>query len=278
MNDSAEFFIIGDIHGHLDKLVRLLRFAGLANGQGEWLGGEAELWFMGDFTDRGPDGVGVIDFVMRLQQAAATKGGQVSALLGNHDVSLLSAYQFPHVRTSRPRENFYADWVYFGGIASDLTRLEPRHVEWLKQLPAMALVHDRLLIHADALYYLDYGDTLAQVNAATTRLLQSDDTEGWDQLLAHGGERFVFSRQQPDGSMRARQFLAQFGGAQIIHGHTPIPLLTNEPYDRVTGAYRYANGLVVDVDGGIYKGGGGFVYRVPLTTAVSFVSNQFSAR
>lgn len=274
MNDSAEFFIIGDMHGHLDKLVRLLRFAGLSNSQGEWLGGNAQLWFMGDFTDRGPDGVGVIDFVMRLQENAARKGGQVGALLGNHDVGLLSAYLFPKRRTSGPRGNFYADWIAVGGVASDVTRLEPRHVEWLKNLPAMALVHDRLLIHADALYYLNYGETLDQVNATTTRLLYSDDTAGWDQLLAHGGERMVFSHQRPDGSVRARQFLAQFGGAQIIHGHTPIPIFTNEPYDRVTRAYAYANDLVVDVDGGIYKGGVGFVYQVPLATVPAFKSRS----
>ena len=74
MDSNPPLFIIGDIHGYLDKLVRHLRYAGLATGDGQWIGGDAQLWFMGDFTDRGPDGVGVIDLVMRLQQDAAQKG------------------------------------------------------------------------------------------------------------------------------------------------------------------------------------------------------------
>jgi hypothetical protein len=278
MNKNSPFFIVGDLHGYLDKLVRLLRFAGLANAKGEWMGGDAQLWFIGDFTDRGPDGIGVIDFVMRLQQDARAKGGHVGALLGNHDVGLLSARLFPHAPTHGPRGTFYGDWIEFGGIASDLARLESQHVEWLQNLPAMALVQERLLIHADALYYLNYGETIAEVNAATTRLLHDDSPERWDQLLGYAGERLVFSDQRPDGRMRARQFLAQFGGKQIIHGHTPIHKLSGEAIARVTRAYVYADNLVVDVDGGIYQGGTGFVYQAPPLTESTISTQQMSAR
>ncbi|OQY81425.1 MAG: hypothetical protein B6D41_19690 [Chloroflexi bacterium UTCFX4] len=257
------FFVIGDIHGHLEKMIRLLRFAELANAHAEWRGGAAQLWFIGDFTDRGPDGIGVIDFVMRLQADAARKGGLVGALLGNHDAGLLSAYFFRDTRSSGPGGTFYRDWVKFGGLDSDLARLETRHIEWLENLPAMTLVNERLLIHADALYYLDYGETMAQVNAGLRNVLVRGDADAYDQLLAHGGERLVFSQRDAFGVARARQFLAQFGGRQIIHGHTPIPLLSGEPLDRVTRAFVYADDLVVDVDGGIYKGGTGFVYQAP---------------
>lgn len=263
MELDSLLFVIGDIHGYLDKMVRLLRFAGLANAQAQWNGGSAELWFMGDFTDRGPDGIGVIDYVMRLQQDAAGKGGRVRALLGNHDVGIVSAHLFRNVRTDGPGGTFYHDWVQNGGLASDLARLEARHVEWIQNLPAMALARNRLLVHADALFYLNYGETMEQVNAETTRVLQSGSAEAYDRLLAYAGERLVYSPKRPDGTARARQFLAQFGGRQIIHGHTPIPTLNGEPIDRVTRAFVYADGLAVDVDGGIYKGGTGFVYEPP---------------
>jgi len=127
----------------------------------------------------------------------------------------------------------------------------------------MTLVNERLLIHADALYYLDYGETIAQVNAGLRNVLVRGDADAYDQLLAHGGERLVFSQRDAFGVARARQFLAQFGGRQIIHGHTPIPLLSGARLDRVTRAFVYADDLVVDVDGGIYKGGTGFVYQAP---------------
>lgn len=260
--DEPLLFVIGDIHGHLDKMMRLLRYAGLANAQAEWRGGNAQLWFMGDFTDRGPDGIGVIDFVMRLQRDAAQKGGHVGALLGNHDVALLGAHFFRDYKTRGPGGTLYRDWVKNGGLDSDLARLETRHIEWLQQLPAMALAHERLLVHADALFYLNYGETIEQVNAATTRALTNGGADAYDQLLAYSGERLVFGPKEPNGVSRARQFLARFGGKQIIHGHTPIPTLNGEPLDRVTRAFVYADGLAVDVDGGIYKGGTGFVYEV----------------
>src|SRR5690349_1287958 len=114
MTPDSPLFVIGDIHGHLDKLIRHLRYAGLANSKAEWTGGKAQLWFMGDLTDRGPDGVGVIDFVMRLQQDAPDKGGSVGAIIGNHDVGLLTAKLFPDEPTSGPMGTFYGDWVKYG--------------------------------------------------------------------------------------------------------------------------------------------------------------------
>jgi|SRR5581483_5438074 len=279
MNSTPPFFIIGDIHGYLDNLVRHLRYAGLASSDAKWTGDDAQLWFIGDFTDRGPNGIGVIDYVMRLQEDAARQGGHVGALVGNHDVGILSAYLFPHAPTNGPKGEFYADWIEYGGVPSDLAGLESHHIEWLKNLKAMALVQDRLLIHADALYYLYYGDTIEQVNAATTRLLHGTDTEEWDRLLGFAGERLVFDDRKSDGTLNAQRFLKQYGGKQIIHGHTLISLLSGEPIDRVYRAYTYAKGLVVDVDGGIYRGGSGFVYQVPpLDTANPIATSSQSAK
>src|SRR5579871_6244279 len=92
-------YVIGDIHGQLGKLIALLRGAGLATDRLSWAAGAATLWFMGDFFDRGPDGLGVLDLVMRLQREAAVAGGQVASLLGNHEVMLLAAQRF----AGRPR-------------------------------------------------------------------------------------------------------------------------------------------------------------------------------
>lgn len=261
MNNQPSLFVMGDVHGYLDVLVRHLRYAGLATSNAHWTGGKTQLWFMGDFTDRGPDGVGVIDFVMRLQADAARQGGKVGALLGNHDVGLLTAKLFPHAPSEGPQGTFYGDWHEYGGTLSDVGRLETRHIDWLCNLPAMALVGDRLLMHADAMYYLFYGETLDAVNAATADLLHSGETDRWNELLGFSGQRFDFDERKSGGVMRASQMLAMFGGKQIIHGHTPIPLLSGETIDRVTRAFVYSEGLAVDVDGGIYKGGAGFVYE-----------------
>ena len=78
-------FVVGDVHGQRDVLVRLLRDAGLIDAHERWSGGDARLWLLGDLVDRGPDGIGAIDLVRRLQEEAS-----VGCLLGNHEVMLIS--------------------------------------------------------------------------------------------------------------------------------------------------------------------------------------------
>src|SRR5579859_530990 len=124
-------FVIGDVHGQLDKLIALLRGAGLADAKLSWAGRDATLWFIGDFVDRGPEGIGVIDLVMRLQREAPRARGFVGALLGNHDPLLLSAYHFSDTPISGPHGTFKHDWEVNGGNAADLERLTEAHVEWL---------------------------------------------------------------------------------------------------------------------------------------------------
>src|SRR5260370_32987021 len=85
-------YIIGDVHGQLKKLVKLLQDAHLIDAEYVWKAGTATLWFMGDFVDRGPDSIAVLDLVMRLQREAAASGGTVASLLGNHEMLLLAAY------------------------------------------------------------------------------------------------------------------------------------------------------------------------------------------
>lgn len=260
MNPSV--FVIGDVHGHLEKLTRLLRDADLADANLKWSGGTARLWFTGDFTDRGPDGIGVIDLVMRLQHEAARVGGSVNALQGNHDIAIASAFLFPHEKSSGPGGTFIEDWLRNGGLASDLERLDAHHVEWLVHLSAMAQAADRLLVHADALFYEKLGETIEQVNSTVAHALAGRDPRIWDRLLGYNSERLAFDERREGGAWRAAQFLKRYGGTQIIHGHTPITMFTDKPSERITRAFEYAQGQCVDVDGGMYRGSPGFVYEL----------------
>lgn len=243
--------VIGDVHGEYDKLCRLLRGARLVDGGLRWSGGESRLTLVGDFFDRGPDGIGVVELVMRLQGEAAAAGGAVHALLGNHDALLLSAHRFGGY--------FLLSWRREGGQDSDIERLSPAHSEWLTALPAMAVHGGRLYVHADAEFYMRYGGTVDKVNARIRRLLRSDDQEAWDRLLDDFAERRAFDG--PGGSAASARFLARYGGRQLIHGHTPIEKVTGTPSARITEAYTYADGLCVNVDGGMVRGGPGFVYE-----------------
>jgi hypothetical protein len=80
---------IGDIHGAFDSFVTILREAGLVGGNRRWTGGKAVLVQTGDVLDRGPDSRRVLDLLRNLEREAARAGGQVHALVGNHEVMRL---------------------------------------------------------------------------------------------------------------------------------------------------------------------------------------------
>jgi Calcineurin-like phosphoesterase len=253
--------IIGDIHGQREKLLDLLRDAGLIDAEDAWSGADSTLWFMGDLVDHGPDGIGVIELVTRLRAQASRPGGRVHVLIGNHDVLLLAAHRFGTRPIPGSDETFLDHWEENGGQASDLQRVTPDHIGWLSSLPAMALQREHLLVHGDALLYTDYGRSIDEVNRALRDLLQSDDPARWHRLLDRFGEHQAFV-DSTTGAARAESFLAVFGGQQLVHGHTPITTMTGQPPEAVREPLLYAGGQCLDVDPGMYLGGPGFVYRL----------------
>jgi hypothetical protein len=260
---NTPLYSIGDLHGHYTTARRLLFDAGLIDPSGAWAGGDAALWFTGDLFDRGPDGIATLELVMRLQREASLSGGKVGALLGNHELMILSARRFGAKRCSLPGKTFLNDWLINGGSRDDLDRLEPAHVEWIQALPALAHVGDALLVHADSWLYAGYGGSVDEVNRTFHNIAVGDDRLAWERVLDQFADRDGFLDRQGDPGARAREFLALYGGQRIIHGHSPISRLAGRAPQAVTSAHVYAAGLCVNVDGGIYLGGPGFVYREP---------------
>jgi hypothetical protein len=248
-------YIIGDVHGHLVKLIELMIGAKLIDERQRWIAGDARLWFMGDFFDRGPYGVGVVELVMRLQAQAADSGGEVRALLGNHEVLFLGAHRFRDVR------RFTISWKRNGGQDADMALVNSQQIAWLRRLPALALVRSRLLMHADAMFYLHYGSAVDEVNSSIAELLRGDDADAWNQLLDDFAERMAFTPQNKDSMTNTVECLTTFGGRQIVHGHTPIQYVADTVAPEAP--LVYADNLCVNVDGGMYLGAPGFVYKLP---------------
>jgi hypothetical protein len=262
----AAIYVCGDVHGQLNKLLRLLRENGLLRANQTWGGGDTQLWFMGDFVDRGPDGIPAVDLIMRLQREAEAAGGAIRALMGNHELLFLAAHKFGK------KGGFRQAWLRNGGELDDMERATSHHIAWIQTLPAMARLNDQLLMHADALFYASYGRTVEQVNAAFARLMFDDNMATWETMLDNFSERFAFFDRfsliptYSEGGGRAQHMLTIFGGKQIIHGHTPIVYMRDElPPEMVRAPFAYASDLAVNVDGGMFMGGPGFLYRLPGT-------------
>lgn len=255
-------YVMGDIHGQIDKMRSNLRSAGLISAEDRWTGGEATLWFMGDYFDRGPDGIAAIDLIRALQEQAAAAGGRVGALLGNHDVLILAAQRFGERPSGGPGGTFLSSWLNNGGVESDMARLTAGRAAWLRSLPAMALDGGRLLAHADATFYQVYGRSVTGVNLHIGAILHSGDATAWDQLLDYFSQRRAF-QDRDLGPARVGRFLGLYGGRQLVHGHTPIAKLAGCRPEEVTCPLTYAGGLAIDVDAGMYLGGCGFVACLP---------------
>ncbi|MEV7674280.1 metallophosphoesterase [Streptomyces sp. NPDC088752] len=267
-------YVVGDVHGYLDELVAALRAQGLVDENGGWAAGNARLWFLGDFTDRGPDGIGVIDLVMRLSAEAAAAGGYCKALMGNHELLLIGAKRFGDtpVNSGAGTATFQAAWLLNGGQKQDMDRLQDVHLQWMSRLDAVVREDDHLLVHSDTTAYLEYGETIEDVNDTVHEILNRNDAdEVWD-VFRKFTKRFAF--RDDGGPQAVQELLSTYGGSRIVHGHSPIPYLlgqvgTEDGEDGggpvVDGPHVYADGLAIAMDGGVTMAGKLLVVQLPLT-------------
>ena len=172
---------MGDVHGHRDVLLELLRGAGLVDAAERWSGADARVWLVGDLVDRGPDGIGAIELVRRLERES---DGALRCLLGNHETQLVAVYRFADEETSIPGQTFRELWLFNGGVELDLRALTPEHVEWMTRLPPLVRDGRWLVIHADTSAYLELGSSLEELSSATAAVLSRGSAEAVDELLA----------------------------------------------------------------------------------------------
>lgn len=266
-------FVVGDVHGYLEELLAALAEQGLIDGDGNWAAGNARLWFLGDFTDRGPDGIGVIDLVMRLSAEAAAAGGYCKALMGNHELLLIGAKRFADtpVNSGAGTATFQAAWLLNGGQKTDMERLQDVHLQWMSRLDAVVEEDGHLLMHSDTTAYLDYGSTIEDVNDTVHAILTRNDAdECWD-LFRKLTKRFAF--RDEGGAEAVRELMTTYGGQRVVHGHSPIPYLLGEVGSEdgedssgplVNGPHVYADGLAIAMDGGVTMAGKLLVVQLPL--------------
>lgn len=252
MGAATPLFVVGDVHGHRDALSRLLRDAGLLDARERWAGADARLRLVGDLVDRGPDGIGAIELVMRLERE-----GDVRCLLGNHEVLMLATHRFAGFELDAAGTTYRDVWARNGGRYEDLARLRAEHVAWLVERPAVARADGWLLLHADTDLYLDYGASAAAVVGAVRAVLAAGGPVEHALLLDVVADRFGLSDPE-----RLDRVLAGLGGSRVVHGHTPIAIVTGDDPATVTRPLVYADGRALNVDHCLFAGGPGFVVRL----------------
>jgi hypothetical protein len=125
--------IIGDIHGHYDKLTVLLTKLGYTPDQGTWSHPAGrKVVFLGDFIDRGPQIRHVLQLVRRMCET-----GHALAVMGNHEYNAVCFHtlgetgEWLRPRSGRNRQQHAVTLAEFW----DQREEWGNWVEWFKTLP-----------------------------------------------------------------------------------------------------------------------------------------------
>ncbi len=139
-------FVVGDVHGEYERLLRLLMNARLTDAEGTWTGGRRHVVFLGDLFDRGADVTKTLWLLYRLEQEARSAGGGSHVVLGNHEALI-----FTHdVRYVAPKEQLIARM--HGASYPELFDVRSSLLgKWLAERPGVMRVDGALLAHGGIL-------------------------------------------------------------------------------------------------------------------------------
>jgi serine/threonine protein phosphatase 1 len=121
-----------------------------------------ELYFLGDYVDRGPDSKGVIDFIRSLQN----DGYNITALKGNHEDFMIDVYDAEmtskntwwHQLGNRKKKI----WIDIGGKptlesfnTASIRSIPLDYIEWMRGLKYYVTLENFILVHAGLNFKID---------------------------------------------------------------------------------------------------------------------------
>jgi len=223
---------IGDLHGDLAVTRAVLRLAHAIDEKDRWVGGKLVVVQTGDELDRGDDDRAVIELFDRLADSAHSAGGEVRAMIGNHEVMNVSG-DFRYVTPASFAAFSDVDPKRVPGAVLAQFPVEARgrlaaffpggpFAARLSRRNAIAVVGDTLFVHGGvSLDHVRYG--IGRFNREVARWMNG---EGAAPVLA----------SEPDGPLWTRRYsddkagidceglgatLAALGIRRMVVGHTP---------------------------------------------------------
>ena len=201
-------WVIPDIHGCVNTLKQLVE-GGIQPTK------EDEIYFLGDYIDRGPDGKGVIDYIMSFQN----EGYDVEYLIGNHEYYCMNAYDMDQHRIFG-KSKIHKEWERYGAKttlksfgAKRPRQIDKKYIDWMHNGKYFIELDDYILVHAGMNFNIEnpFDDTMSM--------------------------------------MWARDFkvdIKKLGGKKIIHGHVPVEYSLIQLFIE-SGGYDF-----IALDNGVY--------------------------
>jgi serine/threonine protein phosphatase 1 len=187
---KRKIFAIGDIHGSAQKLATLLNRIPFDKKQDT-------LIFLGDYVNRGPDTLKVLDILLELKEKCA----DIHFLKGNHEQELLEYSASGNMDSLRALRGMGVDATVesYGARVHSLTGLgcfPVEHREFLHSLKFFHLQDDYLFIHADINQELlrcpmkesegRMQRYVMETGLLSSRRLVQDQTTGIDTVIVFG--------------------------------------------------------------------------------------------
>ncbi len=206
-------WVIPDIHG-CNRSLRALVESHIVPSKDD------QLFFLGDFVDRGPDSKGVLDYVMGLQE----QGYNILALKGNHEDFFVKSWDEERELKSflgfKQANKAKTQWLKHGGIQAmqsfgtdNLLSVPEHYIKWMRNLPLYHELEKFVLVHAG-------------MNFEAENPFADTETMLWIREFKVRPHKIAFRR--------------------VIHGHVPVSL------DFIDLTVKSGSYPFIDLDNGCY--------------------------
>ncbi|HVH43788.1 MAG TPA: shewanella-like protein phosphatase [Labilithrix sp.] len=226
---------IGDLHGDFDATRRALRLAGAIDAQDAWVGGKLVVVQTGDLIDRGDDDRKILDLVERLKDEAPKSGGELIALVGNHEIMndqldfrYVTPGAFAAFSNVTPKDESVAhaaatvDSPQRGRAAAFLPR--GPYAQILAKRPVVARVGDSIFVHGGVIpRYVKNDGGLDAINAGARAWLLGEKDSPPKALVAEDGPlwtRMYSAAPSREDCAVLHETLGLLKAKRMVMGHT----------------------------------------------------------
>lgn len=237
-----KIFVLGDIHGQYDRMIKNLKSNHVIDENKKWNFGKGHLVFVGDIMDRGGKVTECLWFIYNLERQAEKHGGKVHLILGNHEYMV---FKNDLRYIAEKYEKLYKN---LGISYSDHFKGNYVMSKWLRSKNTVLKINDILFVHAGISNdFAAQQYSLDDINKYTRNYLKAgtntQNEEMYKLFLGSKGPvwyRGYFKKSSKYPKMTQHELekiLNQYKVSTIIVGHTEVDTLK-----------AWYNGAVIDVN------------------------------
>jgi Calcineurin-like phosphoesterase len=172
------FDVIGDVHGHADRLRGLLASMGYVERHGVWSHPDRTAVYLGDLIDRGPGQLDTLQMVRAMVEVGAAQ-----VVLGNHEFNAVAYATLDPARDDYCRPHSEKNSGQHEAFLSDVAFGSPLHrsiIDWFTTIPMWLDLGGLRVVHA--CWSADHIEHLEAIagpgNTLTERIVIDGTTKG----------------------------------------------------------------------------------------------------